>query len=298
MWYAGSQGHYGYTLDGGENWQIDSLHHPDVEQMEFRSLAVIDRTIFLLNVGSPAFLFKSENLGKEWKVVYEERDSAAFYDAMVFWNKSEGIAMGDPTDGCLSIIVTRNGGNTWNKIPCEQLPPVHEGEAAFAASNTNIAIHENHTWIVTGGKKARVFYSPDKGVNWKVMDTPINQGGRMTGIFSTAFWDKDHGIIWGGDWEDQGNMYKNKALTKDGGKSWQLIADGKSPGYRSCVQYRPNAWGKEVISVGIPGISYSVDGGVGWEQLSDAPYYTARFSPSGNVVWLAGKNKIGKMQLK
>ena len=44
--------------------------------------------------------------------------------------------MGDPTADCISIIITRDGGQTWNKIPCSQLPKSKEGEAAFAASNT------------------------------------------------------------------------------------------------------------------------------------------------------------------
>jgi photosystem II stability/assembly factor-like uncharacterized protein len=43
-----------------------------------------------------------------------------FYDSMKFWNKNEGIAMGDLND-CLSIIITRDGGNTWNKVQYKHL---------------------------------------------------------------------------------------------------------------------------------------------------------------------------------
>jgi photosystem II stability/assembly factor-like uncharacterized protein len=50
----------------------------------------------------------------------------------------------------LSIIVTRDGGNTW-KLPADKLPRTANGEAAFAASNTNIVIKGNNTWIVSGG---------------------------------------------------------------------------------------------------------------------------------------------------
>jgi hypothetical protein len=56
------------------------------------------------------------------------------------------------------------------------LPRTANGEAAFAASNTNIVIKGNNTWIVSGGMKARVFYSADKGNTWEVYDTPIVQG--------------------------------------------------------------------------------------------------------------------------
>ena len=43
------------------------------------------------------------------------------------------------------------------------LPETVKGEAAFAASNSNISVYKNHAWIVTGGQRARVFHSPDKG---------------------------------------------------------------------------------------------------------------------------------------
>lgn len=86
------------------------------------------------------------------KLVYAEENEAVFYDAMTFWNNEEGIAMGDPTADCLSILTTRDGGKTWQKTPCDRLPKVKEGEAAFAASNTNIATVGDKTWIITGGK--------------------------------------------------------------------------------------------------------------------------------------------------
>ena len=51
---------------------------------------------------------------------------------MDFCNDQEGIAIGDPTDSCMSIIITRDGGETWTKLSCDDLPKAKEGEAAFA----------------------------------------------------------------------------------------------------------------------------------------------------------------------
>src|SRR5690606_30831511 len=118
-----------------------------------------------------------------------------FYDSMAFWNEKEGIAMGDATDSCLSILITRDGGNHWEKLKCDLLPKVERGEAAFAASNSNIALFGDHAWIATGGKRARVFHSADKGKSWEVFDTPILQGRAMTGIYSIAFFDEKTGVI-------------------------------------------------------------------------------------------------------
>ena len=293
VWFAGSKGQYGYTEDGGKHWMVDSIR-ADTLVPHFRAIAVTKEAVFLLSIGSPALLYRSANKGEQWDLVYREDHPKAFYDAMAFWDDREGIAMGDPTDGCLSVITTKDGGLSWQKILCDQLPSAEEGEAAFAASNSNLALFEDDVWMVSGGKRARVFHSSDRGDTWEVNDSPIIEGGDMTGIFTVDFWNERQGIILGGNWEDQNSMVANKARTKDGGSSWHLIADGKEPGYRSCVQYIPNGNGDEVMAVGIPGISYSTDAGSHWRRLSEESYYTLRFA-NAKVAWLAGEKKIARM---
>jgi photosystem II stability/assembly factor-like uncharacterized protein len=292
VWFAGSKGRYGYTEDGGKTWFQDSIFH-ESQPVHFRAIAATDEAIFLLSIASPALLFKTIDKGKNWKIVYQENDTLAFYDSMKFFDTQNGIAMGDPINGCLSVILTNDGGNTWKKISCENLPPVADGEAAFAASNTNISVVDSHVWIVSGCKKARVFYSSDKGKTWAVYKTPIAKSGEMTGIFSCHFYDKNNGIIFGGDWENQKENTQNKAITTDGGKTWTLVSDGQNPGYRSCVQYIPNTDGKGLVAVGIPGMDYSNDGGSTWINLNNTPFYTIRFSKSGKTAWLVGDGKIG-----
>ena len=94
----------------------------------------------------------------------------------------------------------------------------------------------------------------------------------------------------------QGNT-ANKAITIDGGRTWNLIADGKNPSYKSCVQFVPNADGKEIVSLGFTGISYSSDIGKTWTQLSDEPFYTIRFL-NDSVAYAAGKNRISRLTFK
>lgn len=296
VWFAGSKGQYGYTEDGGKSWFQDSIFYKN-QPVHFRSIAVTNDDVFLLSIASPALLYKTIDKGKNWKVVYQEDDSLAFYDSMKFFDTQNGIAMGDPINGCLSVILTNDGGNSWQKISCENLPKVEAGEAAFAASNTNISIFEDNVWMVSGGKKARVFHSTDKGKTWAVYETPIIQGGQMTGIFSCHFYDNNNGIIFGGDWQNQTQNTTNKAITTDGGKTWQLVSDGQNPGYRSCVQYIPNTKGKGLVAVGIPGMDYSNDGGKTWTNLNKTPFYTIRFSKNGKIAWLAGDGKIGFFEL-
>ena len=130
----------------------------------------------------------------------------------------------------------------------------------------------------------------------KYYETSMNQGGKMTGIFTMDFLDENNGIIFGGDWENQESNTANKAITQDGGKTWELLTDGQGPGYRSCVQYVPNTKGKGIVAVGIPGISISSNGGLTWKEINQTYFYTIRFAPAGKVAWLAGKNKIARME--
>lgn len=297
IWYAGDQNQLGY-YNTQTNKKTEILIQEDSLKLEFRSLAQNTHSVFVANIGNPAFIFKVNKGTLKVEKVYSECNEKVFYDSMKFWNDKEGIAVGDPTAACLSIVITRDGGFTWNKLNCNQLPLVEEGEAAFAASNTNICIKGDATWIVSGGKKARVFYSNDKGRSWTVYESPIIQGKTMTGIFTADFYDNHTGIIAGGNYEVPNQNFQNKALTLDGGKSWDLTAEGRGFGYTSCIQFVPQSKGNDIVAIGAMGLYYSADQGANWEQLStDNTLFTLRCLDK-KTVFAAGKNKLIRMILK
>ncbi|MGK4568640.1 WD40/YVTN/BNR-like repeat-containing protein [Flavobacterium sp. 3HN19-14] len=291
VWYAANNGKYGY-YDLKTQKNFFGNVSKDTLSLEFRSIAKTSKYIFIASIGNPGLVYRISKDGREIKLVYQENHEKVFYDSMQFWNDTEGIAMGDPTDDCLSVIITRDGGNTWKKLPCDQLPKVITNEAAFAASNTNIVIKGNNTWLVSGGMQSRVFFSADKGNTWKVYNTPIDQGAEMKGIFTADFYDTDNGFIAGGNFDDPNNNSGNKAITKDGGKTWQLIAEKSGFGFASCVQYVPNSDGKALVSVGASGLQYSSDSAKTWKQLlNDNSLYTIRFIDDSTAI-AAGKYQI------
>lgn len=297
IWYAANKGQYGY-VDLNTNKRFNGHVTEDTLSLEFRSIAQTKDYVFMLNVGTPALLYRVSKDGSRIKKMYQENHPKAFYDSMQFWNNEEGIAMGDPTDNCLSVLITRDGGVTWNKVSCENLPKVAEGEAAFAASNTNLVIKGSETWMVSGGIKSRVFYSADKGKTWKVFDTPIIQGEAMTGIFTADFYDSKNGFIAGGNYEKLNQNFGNKAITDDGGKSWTLVSEKEGFGYASCVQYMPHSKAEQLVSVGASGLYYSSSAGEKWSKLSDdATLYTIRFVNDSTAI-AAGKNKIVRVHFK
>lgn len=138
-WFAGTKNKFGYTNDFGNTWKENVIKY-DTFDLEFRSISITTNSVFILSVGTPALLFKIDKKTLNYKLVYKETEEKAFYDSMQFWDDENGIAVGDPIENCLSVIITKDGGNTWNKVACEILPLAVEGEAAFAASNTNISL--------------------------------------------------------------------------------------------------------------------------------------------------------------
>ncbi|SFZ92532.1 BNR/Asp-box repeat-containing protein [Flaviramulus basaltis] len=276
-----------YTIFHQDNDTLFKLE--TIGEGNIRSSALISGIDFSLSIGSPAKLYKGGML------VYQEDHPKAFYDSMDFWNDEEGIAIGDSTDDCLSVIITRDGGETWRKLPCDNLPKGTENEGAFAASDTNIAIVGDNTWVATTA--GCVYYSPDKGDTWEVFNTPIIKEEDTQGIYSIDFYDELNGFAIGGDYTKPDDNAANKIKTTDGGKTWQLVAENQNPGYRSCVQYIPNRKGKELVAIGFKGIDYSNDSGESWKHLSGEGFYTIRFL-NDSIAYAAGAGRISKLTFR
>ena len=295
VWYAADNNRFGY-VDQLTNQRVERKISMDSLKLEFRSIAQTKSDIYILSVGNPALLYKINKKDLSYKLVYRENHEKVFYDAIYFIDNKKGIAIGDPTEDTFSIITTVDGGETWNKIPSNNLPKLVVGEAAFAASNTNICVKGNRIFLVSGGIKSRVFVSDDFCKTWQVHETPIIQGRSMTGIFSADFLNEKTGIIVGGNYETQSDNNANKAITFDGGQTWKLVGINQGFGYASCVQFVPNTNGKSILSVGTTGIYSSTNQGENWNKLSDdKDLFTIRFQDS-NTAFLAGKNKLVRMK--
>lgn len=298
VWFGGTNSKAGFiSFMNKTDTKVIKLQK---ENTDFRSIANNGMDILLVNAGSPANMYKMHTFAYSCTstLVFTESGEKVFYDSMFIDVKTGlGVVVGDPTEDCLSILLTEDFGKKWNKIPCTNLPKTVDGEAAFAASDSNVKIVDGILYIVSGGKKSRVFKSEDKGKTWQVFETPIIQGEAMTGAFSMDFYNKKKGIIVGGNYEQQKDNSANKAITKNGGKSWKLLAKNEAFGYASCVQFMPKSNGKVIYTCGTSGVYYSTNSGKKWRKiLEDTDFYTLRFS-SNKFIYLAGKNKVTKIKI-
>ncbi|HSK72434.1 MAG TPA: hypothetical protein VK892_12095, partial [Pyrinomonadaceae bacterium] len=265
------------------------------EKMDFRDVEAFDaNTAYLLSIGDGenSRIYKTTDGGKTWKLQFKNENPKAFFDAIAFWDKNNGIAMSDPVDGKYLLMKTEEG-ETWKPIPNDKMPPAKTGEAAFAASGTCLIVNgKSDVFLVSGGNDARVFHSNNRGLSWLVSDTPIVSGTPGSGIFSIAMFDAKNGVIVGGNYEKPNEITNNLAFTGDGGKTWNL---GKGlNGYRSGVDFIDK---KTIIAVGASGSDISTDGGKSWKNL-DKENYNAVASKGKNAIWAVGANGlVAKFQL-
>lgn len=294
-WLGGTKGTVGVTTDGGHHWTFQQLR--GYEQLDFRSIyAFSDKKVVISNAGSPAYILLTTDGGKNWKEVYRNDHADAFIDGADFWNEKEGIMYGDPIDGRMLVLVTKDGGNTWQQLPAELSPQLEKGEASFAASNTGArCLKDGKVIIATGGAVSRLWMSY-KGQDWQVMQAPIIQGGKMTGIFSAAFRDDGRGIIVGGDYERDTLKENHVFYTKDFGKTW-IAPTTPTRGIRECVEYLDE---NIAVATGQRGADVTYDGGNTWRPLSDEKYFdVVRKSREGNLVIIAGgKGKVGILRVR
>jgi photosystem II stability/assembly factor-like uncharacterized protein len=292
-WASGANGTILRTTDGGTTWT--TLPVAGAEKLDFRDVdAVSDRTAYVLSIGSgeASRIFKTTDAGASWAEQFRNTDSKAFFDAMAFWDPDRGIAFSDSVDGQLVILRTTNGGREWSRVT-GGLPPALDGEGAFAASGTNVAVWgQNHVWI--GTTAGRVLRSADGGRTWAAATTPLATGP-STGIFSVAFVDATHGIVVGGDYTKEAEAVRNAAVTADGGRTWTLVSGLR--GFRSVVAYAPKSATRTVLAVGPSGTDLSQDGGVTWQAVEGPGFHAFSIAPGGSVGWGVGeRGRIARLQ--
>lgn len=293
-WASGAEGTVIRTVDGGKTWRSTPV--PGAKGLDFRDVEAFDAsTAYLLSIGEggKSRIYRTTDGGDAWSLQFRNDDPKGFLDALAFWDRDHGLALGDPVDGRYTILTTDDGGASWTKQGDDGMPPALANEGAFAASGACLVTHgERDAWFGTGGGGvARVFRSRDRGRTWTAYETPLRADSPTSGVFSLAFRDADHGVVVGGAYDQPDRKALVAATTDDGGKTWRPVLDRGPDGYRSAVAFMTQGGPHRLVAVGPTGADVSTDGGRTWTPLGTTGFHAVGFSSPG-AGWAVGESGL------
>jgi photosystem II stability/assembly factor-like uncharacterized protein len=144
-WASGTHGTYLRTTDAGRTWQ--SAPVPGAATLDFRAVVAFSADeAFLMSAGpgDQSRIYHTADAGQHWSLEFIASNPKSFFDSMAFWDSTHGVVLGDPIpdeSGELKFeLLLTDDGHTWHALQSTRLPPAEEGEGAFAASNSCLAI--------------------------------------------------------------------------------------------------------------------------------------------------------------
>lgn len=325
-WASGTNGTVLRTEDGGYLWQTCTVP-PGAEKLDFRGVQAFDaNTAIVMSIGKGDLsrLYKTTDGCHTWKLVFTNPDKDGFFDS--FWLNAiygEGMLIGDPVNGRIIVLDTKDGGNSWARDHRSSLRLHGKSIAAFAASNSVIGKADRgdgdargpgvdfFPGFVTGGKDGAFLFERWEGPShpkarygrglpgwpppdWNLRKIPLAAGSDSTGAFALAL------RYTGSSCEDCafGEYWRVLAVGGDYTKpddatgsaafstdgGWNWAAAQTLPhGFRSAVAYDTAT--KTWITVGPNGTDISTDDGKNWRALKpDAARHEA---PDADRNWNA-----------
>jgi photosystem II stability/assembly factor-like uncharacterized protein len=292
-WASGSAGTVLRTVDGGSTWA--PLPVPGAGTTDFRDIEAFGPDIaVVMGIDRPARIFRTADGGKAWTMTYADDSPGIFLDALAFFDERNGLAVGDPMGGRFFLVSTADGGGTWTPLPTRSRPAAQDGESAFAASGTSLAVlGRDRVWLVTGGLASRVWRSEDRGRHWEPSPSALLEGSSSAGGFSFAFLDARTGIAVGGDYKVEDAAAGNAAISADGGKTWVRVTGRRPGGFREAVAFVPGTTAPIAVTVGPSGSDFSLDLGKTWTPIvTPAGFHALGFAKQGRAGWAVGRNGL------
>lgn len=186
IWIVGESGRIFRSTNDGISFEQTTV--PTSENLD--AISALDSLTAIVGEGESATsgriaarLFKTNDGGKSWSVVYQG-DLGAWWNAIAMTNRDTGYAVSDaPQNRSRFLIVkTTNGGETWNELPNA---PLTNGDFGWTRSMDFV---NSLVGFFGGASNGNLYFTTDGGASWQTKSTG---GGYVGGIF---FRDQENGI--------------------------------------------------------------------------------------------------------
>ncbi|MFZ1704475.1 MAG: T9SS type A sorting domain-containing protein [Saprospiraceae bacterium] len=172
------------TVNGGQQWQTGIFPFNGKLGELSNMAAVDDSTAWVAYIESldaefgsiSSKIYKTTNGGQNWELANISLGSN-WVNNIHFFNKNDGFIIADATSTDFNIYTTSNEGATWTKVNDAMIPDLISGDEYGVNTYTT---RGDKIWFPTWA--GRIFYSPDKGKTWEVINGPADMIGLILQI--------------------------------------------------------------------------------------------------------------------
>jgi photosystem II stability/assembly factor-like uncharacterized protein len=297
IWATGTNGTVVHSQDQGKNWEVQKIS--GAENLDFRDLCIINENIILLMSAGLAEkgqskIFRSNDGGKNWNIVFEQKEKGIFFDAMQFDPKTkQGLLVSDPVNGQFKFFSFNSNGEIFTAIDLKDFPKLLPREAAFAASGSSLNYQDGVGTLITGGaKNARILQSVKKNLSiWKVKNQEI-EADSSSGFFSLGTNGQNVFLVAGGNYLKVNENKIPLLLSQDAGEHWTIL-DKKPTFYIEKVIWAKPYW---VLTGPSETALYDSKKKI-WKSLGKSPYHNI-IQIDGYLIGVGGKGEIGRYKMK
>ena len=301
---AGDQFYFGTVsaANGSQNYQTGNISSVGVS-----ATTAVAATYPIAQGAAGGEILRTTNGGISWTKVSTASQfigtQGGFCNFVHMFNATEGVSLGDPTNGYFEILRTTDGGLTWTRLPQTSSPAPLANECGLARS---FFARGNTIWAGLGSSNdnapVRVLKSTDRGLTWTASALTTLLGG----ISRLAFKDDLNGIAYNVKVANNAISEVNVIRTSDGGATWSRITPVNTAN-GSFFRYDIDAVDGRYYSVGARfpvttptavaadyGSSSSTDG-INWTNLNNSQGFFAfdlisgpATAPAGSATGYAG----------